>query len=154
MSARQLTDYRTKLTWLFTQVPSSSSDPEVLSHWARYITVLVSGFLEASIPSILQAYAQNKAAPYVVSFVSGRLDGVTNLNAEKIGQLLGAFDSSWQNSYLEFLSDERKQAINSVVGLRNVIAHGRDTGVTLGSIRRYYSKCDEVVSFIESLCKP
>lgn len=139
---------------LFAGASHLTMDPEVLSHWARYITVLVSGYLEVSVQSTLDLYAQKRSSPSVASFVSDRLEGFVNLNSDRIGQLLGAFDSSWRESFETFLDEEKKAAVNSVVGLRNTIAHGRDTGVTLGSIQRYYQQCDLVVSFIENLCSP
>jgi len=53
---------------------------------------------------------------------------------------------------LESLSREHKDAVDSVVGLRNTIAHGGMAGVTYQRIAAYYAKVQQVVERIAVLC--
>jgi len=45
--------------------------------------------------------------------------------------------------------DGRKEAINSIIKNRHHIAHGRDSNVTVGTVRGYFDKIIEVIEFIE-----
>lgn len=46
-----------RLDVMFALAAKQGADEEVLSHWARYLCVLTSGFIEVSLKSILSEYA-------------------------------------------------------------------------------------------------
>lgn len=83
-----------RLDALFSQVASFASDIELQSHWARYLCILVSAFIETSLLAIYTEYANRRAQPDVASFVRSRLKGFQNPYMNKILDLTGAFNPS------------------------------------------------------------
>lgn len=77
-----------------------------------------------------------------------------NINAQRLQDLLGAFDSDRRRDLEQFLVDEKKDALDSVVNLRNKIAHGDSVGVTYMRIRGYYQQIQVVVEHLAELCVP
>jgi len=113
-----------RLDSVFSLVAQMTPSEEVLSHWAKYLCVLTSGFIEESLRLLLYEYASTHSDTPVASYVSARLEGLTNLNDEKICQLLGSFSDDWRDKFLATRSEEQKDAIDSVLANRHLIAHG------------------------------
>ncbi len=145
----EITRYKQRLDSLFSRVSAFSQDLELQAHWARYLCVLSSGFLEESVRILLSEYVQNKANATVSRYVNAQLDGFQNPKAGKILELLRGFDPLWAESVEQFMSDERKDAVDSIVNNRHQIAHGRSVGISYITIKQYYEKSVEVVDFIE-----
>jgi hypothetical protein len=101
---------------------------------------------------VLRHYARKHANPQVTSFVEGRLDSVTNLNEEKIAQLLGSFNPVWRESFQSKRTPQQKDAIDSVVANRHQIAHGRPVEVTLVRMKNYYAEVAGAVKLIDEQC--
>jgi hypothetical protein len=78
---------RKRLIATFVQAPTSSADLGVQADFAKYVCVLVSGFLENALVALILEYAERRSAPEIVSFVERRLDRWTNPKAEKIIEL-------------------------------------------------------------------
>lgn len=142
---------KARLDSTFQRMPSSSDDAELQSDFARYLCVLVSGFFENAIVSLLLDLAQRRSGPEIASFVERELERWTNPNVEKICTLLGSFSHSWRTDAEKFLIDERKESVNSLVALRHKIAHGDSVGTTLSQVKRYYGTILEVLEFIADL---
>lgn len=143
-----------QLDGAFARAPSSSSEIELQSDFARYLCILVSGYLENAIVALVLNYVQRRSGPEVTSFVDAQLNRWTNANAEKIFSLLGSFDPEWRRRAEVFLVDERKESLNSLVALRHKIAHGESVGTSLSQVRNYYSTIDTVVKFLSDLLDP
>lgn len=127
---------------------------ELLADYAKYLCVLVSGFIEKSLAEIALEHARRVSAPSVQRFVEKNTARFTNANAEKVLQLLGSFDPEWRNSIENILVDQYKDAFDSVVSLRHQIAHGASVGVTYVRIREYFKAISEVIDRIQDLCIP
>ncbi|MBI5604278.1 MAG: hypothetical protein HY879_13095 [Deltaproteobacteria bacterium] len=127
-------------------------DEEILAHWAKYVCVLTSGFVENSMRMILQDYVKRHANSPVVNFVDKRIEGLTNLNDDKIAQLLGSFNPNWREKYLQTRTSEQKDAIDSVVANRHLIAHGRSVGITLSRMKNFYNEIVRAVKIIDEVC--
>ncbi len=132
----------------------SVADLEAQSDYARYLCVLVSGYLEKSISELVLEHSRRAGGPTLQRFVEQSTRRFTNANAEKIKSLLGSFNADWKLALDGFLVDEWKDAVDSVVGLRHLIAHGGSAGVTFSRVRRYYERVQEVVDEIARLCAP
>ncbi len=94
MKNHETVQAKDRLDYLFSRVNEFSEDLELQSHWARYLCVRVSGFIETSIRSILSEYAKKTSAPSVANYVENRLNSFQSPNMERILQLLGAFNST------------------------------------------------------------
>jgi hypothetical protein len=139
-----------RLDRIFDLVGKEVTEPEHLSHWGRYLCVLVSGYLEVAVRDSYTEYA-SKGNPALGAFVSKRLERTTNLKAQKCVDLAKSFKKEWGEGLETFLSSNgRKEALDSLVSIRNGIAHGRSVGITFTTSKQYFSKTTEVVKFIRT----
>lgn len=143
-----------RLDAVFARVDTLPSNAELRSDFARYLCVLVSGFLETAVAELILEHSRRSAAPTIQRFVDSKTSGFTNANSEKLLQLLGSFDPEWRTAAEGFLQDEFKTAVDSVVSLRHGIAHGRNTSITYIRVKHYYDAVKEVVRRIADICVP
>lgn len=141
-----------RLDSLFDRISTLPIDDEIHAHWSRYLCVLISGFIENAMRILLTEYTKNKSHPNVSNYVSKQIKGITNLNNEKILQLLGSFDSEWRNVIEQKITDAQKDAIDSIVANRHNIVHGRSVGITVPRVKNYYHRILAVIDAIESDC--
>jgi HEPN superfamily RiboL-PSP-like protein len=141
-----------RLDAIFARAGTLQYDPELLSDFAKYLCILVSGYLEKSLAELVLEHSRQVGAPSLQRFVESKTKRFANANAERIAQLLGSFDPGWKSSIESFLVDEYKAAVDSVVGLRNNIAHGVSVGVTYASMLEYYKRIKAVVEEVAKLC--
>jgi hypothetical protein len=136
----------------FLRVTKLPTDAEVQSDFARYLCILVSGFLENAVAELLIEHTRQRAGPSVLRFIDSEARRITNVNAQRLKSLLARFDDDWLKEFDSFLVDERKDAVDSIVALRNSIAHGQSVGVTLVRVKRYYEQVKLVVERLATLC--
>jgi hypothetical protein len=105
--------------------------------------------LETAIKERLSLYAECKASPVIANYVKNQLEGFQNPNPEKIWQLVKSFDAVMSDRLETFWSDEIKDAIGSIVRNRHLIAHGRDTTLTLNRILEWLLRVREFIKFLE-----
>jgi len=152
MNTLEAVRYKQRLDNLFGQISVFSGNSELQAQWAKYLCVLVSGFLETSIRSIYGEFTRRTASPYVANFVKCELGSFQNPKMGKILELTGAFNPQWANQLEAATEGELKDAVDSVVANRNQIAHGRDVGITYARIKGYYEDVIQVVNLIEGMC--
>jgi len=133
---------------------SGLKDAELLADFAKYLCVLVAGFLEQAIIEIALEHARTHSHASVQRHVEKPLRRFTSASSQRITELLGSFDADWQKDLESYLIDEYKDAVNSVVNLRHTIAHGRHTGVTMAGVQKYFDRVKVVVDHCTDLCIP
>lgn len=141
-----------RLDNIFDRVSHLEADEELMAHWAKYLCILTSGFIENSLRMILIRYVTDKACPEVCNFIESSVKGITNLNDEKIMQLLGAFSSKWRERFIQKRTDMQKSAIDSVIANRHLIVHGRSVGLTVARMKDYYREVVKAISLIDEEC--
>jgi hypothetical protein len=149
---RRIYQQRDRIDNLFKSLPSHD-DAERQAHWARYLCVCVSGYLEVAIQELLGRYTERCASKAITSYVWSQLKFFQNPNIERTIQLVACFDPVWGQSLREFAQEERGDAVTSIVSNRNAIAHGGDVGITLARLRTWYEKSNEVLDFLVKLCE-
>ena len=137
--------FKSKIDNLF-ELASHLQDDEVKAAISRHLCVLTSGFLELSFKEVLQDYVAAKAAPNIHAYVVSTLHNLTNLKAGRIVERLCKFSADWGRRFEQETSDEQRDAVDTVVANRNLIAHGHDVGISLGRARTYYDRTQEIVS--------
>lgn len=154
MKSQPLSSQYQRLTWLITQASQLGGDQfELQAHWARYVCVLASGFLENALIEVYSKYAKACSNLEVSNYVQSTLGKIQNPKCNKFLQTAGAFDKSWEKDLDTFLSAEgRKEAIDAIMANRNLIAHGQDAGITLVRMKDYLAKSVQVIEFIEVQC--
>jgi hypothetical protein len=153
MKTIEVVRYQQQLDNLFDQTKAFSGDPELQSHWAKYLCVLINGFLEVSVRSIYGHYARTKAAPFVANYVEKQLKDFQNPKMGKILDLTKSFNAQWEIDLKIATEGERKDSIDSIVDNKNRIAHGEWVGITYATIKRYYINALSVVELIEQQCE-
>ena len=132
---------------------SKVTDAELQADLARFLIVLISGFLEKALTHVYSEHTTRAGGSRrVVRYVQRRLETFQNPNAERILQLAGDFDPAWRDQLETFLAGERKDHVDSVVANRNQIAHGASVGITYSRARDYFKSVNDVVDFIENYC--
>lgn len=124
-------------------------DLQLQADMARYLCVLVAGYLEQATRHILGNYTVDKAHPHIARYVERRLDKFTNANAQKLLDLIGSFNPEAGKRLEDIVDGERRDAIDSVVANRHEIAHGRDVGLTLIRISTYYHHVVDTIGMVE-----
>ncbi len=145
---------RQQLDATFKRASGLGGDAELLSDFARYLCVLVAGYLEQAIIELALEQVRIQSSTSVQRHVEPRLRRFTNANSQRIVELVGSFDPDWRTDLDRFLADEYKDAVNSVVALRHAIAHGRPANVTMARIQAYYGLVKQVVEHVVHLCAP
>lgn len=146
--------YKSRITHLF-KVYAEDSNTETQSDNAKYLAVLVSGYLEQAVKELLLRYASQGARPQISRYIEETWPISRNMNTSNINDILGQFNSTWSNDFLSWLEQDvnRKSNINSIIRWRNGIAHGQEsntTGVTLVSVSNAFSTITELVLFIDN----
>jgi len=138
----------------FSRAKAIGPDTELQSDFARYLCVLVSGFFEKAVSELILEHARRNSQPSIQRFIEYRSKRITNVNAQRLQDLLGTFDTAWRKDLEKFLVDERKAAVDSLVSLRNSISHGQSVGVTFVRVREYYVHIQDVIGHVADLCAP
>lgn len=126
-------------------------DDEAQAHLARYLCILSAGFIEESLRIILTGYARDRCDPRCRTFVEKHLDRAPNPRPENIAELLGSFDSDWKKSVEEFFpSQDGDGAIGSLIANRHLIAHGRDSQVTLRRVKDWHEVAVRVIEHVQA----
>ena len=133
---------------------STQGDVELQGHWGKYLCILVSGFLENAISAIYIDFVTNCSAPHVAQFTTRTLEKIQNPKTSKFVEIASSFKKEWGNDLEAFLSQDesRKNAIDSIMQNRHQIAHGKNTSISVQRVRDYFSKCIDVIEFIEKQC--
>jgi RiboL-PSP-HEPN len=144
--------YKQQLDDLFIKISILPEDSEIRSHWARYLCIRVSGFLEVSVRSIYSQYAKDKSAPFVANYIEKQLSNFQNPNMEKILNIVRSFNPLWAESLGRSVEGEIKDAIDSIVAVRHKVAHGDNVGITYVKIKKYYEITIKLVELLEKQC--
>lgn len=131
-------------------------DPEEQSHWAKYLSVLISGYLEQSIKEVLLEFTASHDAVKLGHYIKATWPESRNMKTSNIKDILEHFEHSWGEAFIVWLAanEQYKSEINSLIGSRNDVAHGKEantTNVTLRSTRTRLEIAFQVVDFLEGL---
>lgn len=145
---------RQKLDATFKRASATNSDAELLADFAKYLCVLVAGFLEQAVIELPLEHVRTRSDISIHRHVERNLRRFTNAKAQRIIDLLGSFEPDWGKDLENYLVDEHKAAVDSVVDLRNSVSHGRPAEVSMRRVQDYYVRVKCVVDHIADLCVP
>lgn len=127
---------------------------EMQGHWARYICVLTSGYVENAVRDIYGRYIRkNSYSNPVIRYTTKQLEGIQNPRPDRLIKIAAAFDPEWGRALERYLDqDYRSDAIDAIMSHRHLIAHGRSSNITVGQINQYLAKVIEVAEYMEVQC--
>ncbi len=135
---------------LLSIVPNDSS---IQAHWGRYMCIMAAGFLENALQEVYKDYASRANNANLVRYSSRQISRITNPDAGRFAQVARDFSETWRSDLRDFLKrDGRREAIDAIMQNRNSIAHGGQSVMSTGEVKRYLDKAVEVIDFIESQC--
>ena len=144
--------HKDKIDALFKKV-KDINDIKMQSDWAKYLCVLVSGFLEKSISLIYNDYAKKRTGTNIQNFVHSYLKGFQNPRMDKIIDLTRRFNPKWSEKLEKETDGIIKASVNSIVTNRCKIAHGESVDLTYKAVNDYYKEVLKVVRLIKNQCK-
>ena len=130
-----------------------SDDGEIDSYLAKYLCIISSGFVEDSIRYIFGRFSENKSHIHVSNYVNDRLYYFQNAKADEIDKLTYSFSKEWGHKLEDFFTDEMKDSINTIVNNKNLIAHGKNSGITYRDMKKHWANSIKLVKFLKSLCE-
>jgi len=129
--------------------PRDIEDLELASDLARYLCIRVSGYLEQSTGVILKDFCEKNSWGAVQSFAHSWLDRSPNLSVDALVRLVGRFDAGLSRELEKFLAvNERGGRLNSLIGIRNDVSHGRNQGISRGQAWSYFETAEEIVEWL------
>ena len=152
MRNRELSRQIESIDSLLRYTSTATGDIEILGHWGRYLCVLTAGFLENSIEEVYGKFVRDASSQPVARFAEYQLGRINNPKSGRFVETAGRFKPEWADDLKAFLDEDgkrRRNAIDSIMSNRNIIAHGDDVEISVGRVREYLPHCIEVVEFIE-----
>ncbi|MDQ2841187.1 MAG: HEPN domain-containing protein [Acidobacteriota bacterium] len=144
--------FEQRLNALFQKASTLSDDLELQAHFARYLCVLVSGYLETAIAEVYSHYARDKGHPHLATYINRQMNRFQNPNMTKVLNLVRDFNPIWADQIQALTQGEIRDSVDSVVADRHKIAHGESVGVSLAYARQYYSGAVQLVELIIKQC--
>jgi hypothetical protein len=99
----------------------------------RLLVVRSCGYLEQVVVEVCRAYVRERSGGTVRMFAHSWLDRTGNPTPDRLGDLVGRFDSTMREDLLAFLADQDERlsrAVYFMVDRRNRIAHGLNEGIS------------------------
>ena len=128
-------------------------DDEVKAHFTSYLCVRTSGYVEFAVKTILREYAKSKTnEPNISNFVNSQMERTLNPNRGAMLSLIGEFNSDWSETIKADIKNEIGTSLDSIVSLRNQIAHGEDVTLAFHDMQKYFGHAQEVVKLIYKQC--
>ena len=118
---------------------------------AQLMTVWASGYLEAVCRDAVLAYTKNRAHPTVVNFVSRSLNRFQNPRMENILDLVRGIDGGIADDLGDYADGSIRESVNSIVGNRHLIAHGRSANISVGRVTQYFEDAKKLARKMEDL---
>lgn len=126
-----------------------ATDDELAAELSKYVCILYSGLVETRCREYASAFASKQAAPAVLRLVDARLRRFRRSSCQDIRALFRELDVERADQWFDGLSDEYRDAVDSIKNNRNQLAHGRNLGLSLGALMSYMERTDHAMVALE-----
>lgn len=131
---------------------ASFYEPETQAHWAKYLCILASGFVENAVELCLSDYCRKRSPETISNYVAARLREFQNPKMDKILELMQSFDPKWRSELEQATIGQLADSVSSIVGNRNSIAHGSSVALSMSRMTTYWEDAKKVVELVEKTC--
>lgn len=137
------------------KLATKQTDDEVTSLLAKIVCIRISGLLEMALKSRISDYSEKKTPKEIKRFLTQKFKDITNLKAKKLCDTLGFFSNDWKNLLEDELSEnsQLKSSLDSLIALRNDIAHGQNCVVSISNVQQYFDDTKKVVNLFDKIIK-
>ena len=139
----------TRIEDVFERAVGFDGEPDIQADYARYLCILVTGFLEQAVVRVILNYVDALGDPSLSRYVAETLRRPGSMQAQAILQLVGSFNEGWQAQLDQKLTTRHREAIGSVYASRYKIAHGEDVDLGYRQVRGDYDLVREAIDFLE-----
>ena len=154
---QEILDRQAALQDLFDEVSrlqnSGAIDTDLAAQLTWYLCIRTSGFLENAVQVILLEYVQSKTVDVPTqNFVEENLMSIT----ARYDVILGTvrrFNEDWRTQLRQNDVQKYKRVLNNLVKNRNLIAHGRDSKITIQELQSYFVEIKDLVRLLHRTCK-
>ncbi len=130
-------------------------DLEVRSAFESYLCIRTYAYVETSVRTILlQRISSVTQDDSIVNYVASQLRRQRNLWYSELIKLLNSFNPDWSNLLKSGVTERMKTSLDSLVGIRNRIAHSDDVDISLKDMENYFSYCKEIIRLVFDACAP
>ena len=140
-----------QISAILERVDPSRDDEALIALVAQYMCVRISGTIENAVRDNILRMLGASSHPRAINYINRRLGDFQNPKPDKIIQLFGQFDKSWAVEVGNFWEPEIKDAIGSIVGQRNLIAHGRATDISYVRVRDWFKQAKAFCKYLEQM---
>lgn len=127
---------------------------ELQGHWGKYICILAAGFLENAIGEVYIPLVSSSSSSAVSNFTQRVLEKIQNPKSSKFVEIARSFKKEWGEELENFLNADAdlKDSIDSIMRIRHLIAHGKNTSVSVVKVKEYLERSVHIIEFIEKQC--
>lgn len=113
-------------------------DIPILSVFSNQLAIRSAAMVEYSVIQILSEYGRLNGNQRIGRFVEKTVTRNNSLNCEKIKTILDNFDVSWWPKIQTTCPAQSLEAVDSLKTLRDQLAHGKENGTGLQTVKVYY----------------
>lgn len=131
-------------------IKQADLEDEVAGHFSRYLCVMVAGYAEESVRILLRAYVEKRSNFVIQRYVALQIQYLTNLKSNKLKDTLLEFNIEWGEAYVNLVSEDAMDALDSIVSNRHLIAHGKNSGISYETVKKYYDHIKNIILLIDT----
>ena len=126
-----------------------------VKYLVAYSVVKASGTIEIVFKSMLYEFLSEGCKKETQLFLTkNTVDLSCNPSVGMMEQLLEKIDTNRKNAFSDLAKVMNEKAdLNSLVSLRNDIAHGRNINVSIATVKRYYESGVKIIKLLERVLK-
>ena len=149
-----INDCRTELDDIKSYIMPKPLD-SVVKYLVAYSVVKTSGTIEIVYKDIIYSHLIKNANNEAISYFSKNIkDSSSNPKTGKISNLLEQINPAWKDSFENQLKNSTdKGHLNSLVELRNQLAHGNSITSSIDDVIRYFEGGCNVLNILDSIVK-
>jgi len=123
----------------------------IKSHMTRYLCVRTSGYIESLYKSLIGDFTDGTSPKQIQRFVEKKTKYSTNLVYARMIENLTLFSVDWSGSFEQEMNTSYRESLNSVISLRNNIAHGGSNNLSYNNMQAHYTNIKGVAAILKKI---
>lgn len=126
---------------------------EAKARLADFLCIRIAGLIERVVKQLVGEFMDGASQQEVNKYVTTKMANVTNLNHIKLANLLESFSLDWQDDYTRNATDGEIASLDSILSLRNSIAHGGDQTTGYDNVKAHYANVKAVIGRLKLIIR-